>query len=103
MRDVDTSAANPGRRQYNMAFGGPVIATQRGDINLSGMPEEREPARERIRVLMLAANPLSTSRLAIDEEARQITERLRLSRDRDAFDLITCLAVRPMDLQQYLN
>lgn len=45
----------------------------------------------------------SSSRLAIDEEARQITERLRLSRDRDAFDLITCWAVRPMDLLQYLN
>jgi hypothetical protein len=52
---------------------------------------------------MLAANPLSSARLAIDEEARQITERVRLSRDRDDFDIITCLAVRPMDLLQYLN
>lgn len=103
MSDANTAAADPSGPQHNIAIGGSVYATQRGDIVLSGLPEERQAVRERIRVLMLAANPLSTTRLAIDEEARQITERLRLSRDRDAFDLITCWAVRRMDLLQYLN
>jgi hypothetical protein len=98
MRDTNAS----GWHQQNTANGGSVYATQGGgDIVISGQPSS--PVRERIRVLMLAANPLSTARLAIDEEARQITERLRLARDRDAFELITCWAVRPMDLLQYLN
>jgi hypothetical protein len=101
MSDADRSPADSGGRQYNTANGGSVYATQGGDINVSG-PRPR-PDAERIRVLMLAANPLSSVRLAIDEEARQITERLRLSHDRDAFDLITCWAVRPVDLLQYLN
>ena len=98
----DAQRAGSDRRQYNTAVRGSVYATQDGDINVSGTPPE-SPVRERVRVLMLAANPQSTARLAIDEEARQITERLRLSRDRDAFDLVTCWAVRPMDLLQQLN
>jgi hypothetical protein len=103
MSDAARSPADSGGHQYNTAIGGSVYATQRGDINVSGSTQQPEPAGKRIRVLMLAANPLRTARLAIDEEARQITERLRLSHDRDAFDLITCGAVRPMDLLQYLN
>lgn len=89
--------------QQNAVSGeGSIYATQTGDINLASSPPTPPPAG-RIRVLMLAANPTGTGRLAIDEEARQITERLRLSNDRDAFDLQTCWAVRPMDLLQYLN
>jgi len=104
MRDAKKRGAGPGWRQHNTANGGSVYATQGGDINIAGSPAEPPPAaRERIRVLMLAANPLGTDRLAIDEEARQIAERLRLSRDRDAFDLITAWAVRPLDLLQQLN
>jgi hypothetical protein len=90
--------------QFNSVGQGNQWVTQQGDINVFGQPPEpRRPVRERIRVVMLAANPHSTARLAIDEEARQITERLRLSLDRDAFELITCWAVRPRDLPQYLN
>ncbi len=103
MSDATRSGAGPGWRQHNTAIDGSVYATQRGDITLHGQPQAPPPVPERIRVLMLAANPLSTARLAIDEEARQINERLRLARDRDAFDLITCWAVRLMDLLQYLN
>ncbi|MEV4517218.1 CHAT domain-containing protein [Dactylosporangium sp. NPDC049525] len=57
----------------------------------------------RIRILWLAANPLSTARLALDEEAREVTEKLRLARDREVFELITRWAVRPADLLQHLN
>jgi hypothetical protein len=105
MSAAGRSPADSGGHQYNTANRGHVYATQHGDINVSGPPPQQQPqsAGERIRVLMLAANPLSSVRLAVDEEARQITERLRLSHDRDAFDLITCWAVRPEDLLQYLN
>jgi len=58
---------------------------------------------EPIRILMLAANPHTTPRLALDEEARAITEKLLLSQDRDAFELLTHGAVRPGDLLQHLN
>jgi hypothetical protein len=47
------------------------------------------------RILLLAANPSSTPRLAVDEEAREINEKLRLAQNRDSFELITCWAVRP--------
>lgn len=87
--------------QWNAVSRGNLHGTQKGDINVWSVAPP--PAADRIRVLMLAANPASTDRLAIDEEARQITERLRLSNDRDAFDLRTCWAVRPMDLLQYMN
>jgi hypothetical protein len=63
----------------------------------------RVGADGRTRILMLAANPGSTPRLALDEEAREITEKLRLSQNRDSFELITCWAVRPADLLQQLN
>jgi hypothetical protein len=93
MRDVG--------HQINSAYGGgSVYATQRGDINVSGQPPA---AAERIRILLLAANPASSGRLAIDEEARQIGQRMRLADERDAYELITCWAVQPMDLLQYLN
>ncbi len=52
---------------------------------------------------MLAANPLSTQRLALDDEAREIEEKIRLSRDRDCFDIVTRWAVRPADLLRFLN
>jgi hypothetical protein len=57
----------------------------------------------RTRILLLAANPSSTPRLALDVEAREITDRLQLARARDSFDLITCWAVRPVDVLQQLN
>ncbi|MGI5179577.1 CHAT domain-containing protein [Dactylosporangium sp. CA-152071] len=87
--------------QTNTVHSGDMYVTQGGDITVTGrsMPV---PVRK-VRVLMLAANPGSTERLAIDEEARQVTERLRLAHDRDVFELITCWAVRPLDLLQYLN
>lgn len=66
-------------------------------------PVRRATAPRRIRILMLAANPLSTSRLAIEEEARAIDQELRRARDRDTFELITCWAVRPADLLAHLN
>jgi hypothetical protein len=56
-----------------------------------------------VRVLFLAANPVRTPRLALDEEYRQIGQKIRLASGRDLFDLIGCWAVRPDDLLQGLN
>jgi hypothetical protein len=60
-------------------------------------------AMERVRILFLAANPKSTSRLSLDVEAREITDKIRAAEHRDAFELITQWAVRPDDLLQALN
>jgi hypothetical protein len=55
------------------------------------------------KVLFLTANPKKTARLALDEESREIDQKIRASDYRDALELITKWAVRPDDLLQYLN
>ncbi|HWN71342.1 MAG TPA: hypothetical protein VNM90_27075, partial [Haliangium sp.] len=57
---------------------------------------------ERVTILFLAANPKATSRLALDEEAREIEHKIRVAEHRDAFALVTQWAVRPDDLMQAL-
>jgi hypothetical protein len=51
-----------------------------------------------VRVLFLSANPSTLSRLAIDEEQRAITQRLRSSGLADRLELRTEAAVRPEEL-----
>ncbi|MEW8332956.1 MAG: CHAT domain-containing protein, partial [Candidatus Thiodiazotropha sp.] len=55
-----------------------------------------------MRISFLAANPLSSSRLALDEEARSIEEKVRDAKHRDLVTIRTRWAVRPEDLQQAL-
>ena len=54
-------------------------------------------------VLFLAANPLGSDRLALDEEARAIQTELERSGHRDQFELVTRWAVRPLDLLRELR
>lgn len=60
---------------------------------------------EKIAVVFFAADPGSTSstKLALDEEARLIRERIRASEYRDAVVFHTRWAVRPMDVLQAIN
>jgi ribulose bisphosphate carboxylase small subunit len=57
----------------------------------------------KIRTLFLAANPKDTTQLAIDDEIREITYKIRLSEGRDVLEVVSAWAVRPDDLLQYLN
>ena len=57
----------------------------------------------KVKVLFLAANPLGTSRLDLDEEIRLIEEKIYASEHRDQLDLVPVLAARPDDLLQSLN
>jgi len=57
----------------------------------------------KIRVLFLAANPLGTSKLALDEEMRLIDEKVYASELRDQLELVAAWAARPDDLLQSLN
>jgi hypothetical protein len=54
------------------------------------------------KILILAANPMDTTRLRLDEEIREIEEGLKLSRQRDQFEIKPVLAVRLRDLRRAL-
>jgi len=57
---------------------------------------------EKIRILFLSANPLPTGRILVDEEAREVFERIQEGPYREKFELHKYLAVRPSDLQRLL-
>lgn len=57
----------------------------------------------KIKVLFLAANPEGTSQLRLDEEIREITQKIAISEHRDLLELISVWAVRPDDLLQSFN
>jgi hypothetical protein len=62
----------------------------------------QETPKMKIKILFLAANPIASNALQLDEEARKIEEKLRGSKERDRLEFTTKWAVRPDDLQQYL-
>jgi len=51
-------------------------------------------------ILFLAANPIGTEPLRLDEEVREIDEGLRRAGQRDKFKLVQKWAVRPVDLRR---
>lgn len=57
---------------------------------------------EKIRILVLSANPWSTGRILVAEEAREIFERIQQGPYRDRFELHNHGAVRPIDLQRLM-
>jgi hypothetical protein len=57
---------------------------------------------QKIRILILSANPWSTGRILVDEEARAISERIQEGPYRDRFELHNHGCVRPIDLQRLL-
>jgi hypothetical protein len=57
---------------------------------------------KKVKVLFVAANPMSTARLQIDEEIRSIGIKLRAAEHRDALEFIPKFAARPDDLLQAL-
>jgi hypothetical protein len=65
-------------------------------------PTPAGPADGKQVVLFLAANPLDTERLRLDEEARSISRRLQEGDYRDRFDFRPHLAVRATDLSEAL-
>ena len=55
-----------------------------------------------VKILFLAANPVDTAQLRLDEEIRAIDLVLRQTEFRDRFDIRQHWAVRVVDLQGYL-
>jgi hypothetical protein len=63
---------------------------------------QEDAVTNKIRILFLSANPLTTSRILVDEEIREIFERIHEGPYRDRFELYQHLAARPIDLQKLL-
>ena len=63
-------------------------------------PDVFRPFQNELRVLFLAANPLSTTHIALDTEHREVSERVRMSAQRDQVNIVSRWTVRPRDLQQ---
>ena len=58
--------------------------------------------REPISILFLSANPWTTSRILVDEEARQIFNKLQEGPNREQFVLHKHAAIKPSDIQRLL-
>ncbi|HEX8068913.1 MAG TPA: CHAT domain-containing protein [Pyrinomonadaceae bacterium] len=58
---------------------------------------------DKIKILYVAANPVNTGHLRLQEEARDLEERIRQAPHREAFAVIHCLAARPRDLLRGLQ
>ncbi|MBW4512934.1 MAG: CHAT domain-containing protein [Scytonematopsis contorta HA4267-MV1] len=54
------------------------------------------------KILFASANPDNTTKLNLDKEAREIQQALKLSKNRDDFEIVTCLATRVEDLRHAL-
>ncbi len=73
-----------------------------------GIEEERHPKDytktlpQKIKVLLLAANPSDTARLRLDKEHEEIDKALQRSKFRDKFELTKHGAVQVSDLQRHL-
>jgi len=55
------------------------------------------PSITKKKILILAANPINTSRLRFDEEIRDIEEALKLAKHRDGFEVKSKLAIKTRD------
>ncbi len=65
--------------------------------------EQLKVLPQKITVLFMASNPTDTSALRLDEEARAIQERIRLSDYRDSINFETRWATRSSDILQAIN
>ena len=54
------------------------------------------------KILILSANPKNTNQLRLDEEVREIKEALKLSKNREQFEVVTESALRVNDLRRSL-
>jgi tetratricopeptide (TPR) repeat protein len=82
------------------------INVQGGTVNVQnlnvGIAERLEKSGDRVRILVVAANPLGSSPLKLDHEVKTIQEALRRSRKRDNFVVEYRLAATPSELRRAL-
>jgi len=95
--EIDRVAARFG---FSNRVSGEVPGSQRAT---SPKPKlARQHSSNHMKISFFASNPLSTSRLSLDEEVRMIEARIRDAKHRDMVSFKTHWAVKPEDLQQVL-
>jgi hypothetical protein len=57
---------------------------------------------QKVRILLLSSSPWNAGRILVDEEAREVFEKIHEGPYRDHFKLFNHVAVRPTDLQRLL-
>ncbi len=79
-----------------------VTTEELNDCNFFSYLEKKNAQMNRVNrnILFLAASPVNIVQIRVDEEARDIRERLRMSTERDTFNFVTCEAVRARDITQ---
>ena len=84
---------------WNQASAPPQGFTDDLDVAIQDRSNGR---KSHMKILLLAANPLASPRLTIDEEVRAIENKVGSSKLRDAVQFRALWATRPGDLQQAL-
>lgn len=79
-----------------------AVRSALGDVQIDEGVEEADAPR-RLTIVFFAANPRDQATLALDEEVRDVAERIRKTDHRDVIDLRPKLAVRPGDIIEALN
>lgn len=80
-----------------------IIIQRRQQETMQKDIEKLKNVPEKITVLFFATNPMDTSKLRLDEEARSIQEMIRKSEHRDSISFESRWAVRPLDILQAIN
>jgi len=79
-------------------------ATAQVRETLKGIKVKAEEAQpQRLKILFFAANPFDQTQLRLDEEIREVQQRIRATDHRDVIDLVPRLAVRTGDLMDAIN
>lgn len=65
--------------------------------------EELKSIPEKIMILFISSNPKDQSSLRLDEEAREIEENIKKSKNRDSIEFKTIWATRPLDILDAIN
>jgi len=86
---------------HDVEAGGDLVGVEIGGGGRPDPVEEPKPERP-IKILFLAANPIDTERLRLDEEVRAIDRALREAQFRDRFEIEQQWAVRIGDLPEAL-
>lgn len=89
--------------RYNAMIQSTLIQQEKRQEELQTEIEQLKAIPDKITVLFLAANPIDTPALRLDEEARMISEKIRLSDYRDSVVFESRWAIRSSDILQAIN
>lgn len=104
-KEIDNDSKRQ-QRDSERAFAALTTSLNTQSLRQDQMMNELEQLKKlpkTITILFLASNPEGTGKLKLDEEARSIQQRIRLSEYRDTIGFETRWAVRTADIFQAIN